>query len=125
MEKLKRAPPELVDLDVHEPVCAVSRPFRDVPVHLAANELALAASVNLFPVHGHVLRRVDADTHLVALDAQNRERHLVTDRHRLARASRKNEDLVRSGLLLVISTASKQARSHPRRLFLSPIVDGG
>ena len=42
-------------------------------------------------VHGHVLRRSDADANLVALDAQHRDGDRVTDHQGLSHPSRQNQ----------------------------------
>src|SRR5690349_19730322 len=45
--------------------------------------LALDALVNLFPVHGDVLRSVDADANLVSFNSKHGDRDVVADHHRL------------------------------------------
>jgi hypothetical protein len=55
--------------------------------------LALDALVNLFAVYGHGLRRVDADTYLIALHPQNRDGDFITNHDGLSNPSRENEHL--------------------------------
>src|SRR5882757_3845699 len=43
--------------------------------------------VNFFAVNRHVLGSIDADPHLISLDAQNSYRDLVTDHHGFADSS--------------------------------------
>src|SRR5580698_3269709 len=57
----------------------------------AAFLLALDALVDLFAMHGHRARGVDAETHLVALDAEHRDRDFVTDHECFAHAPGKDQ----------------------------------
>src|SRR5204863_385110 len=57
------------------------------------NIVALDALVDLFPVHGNALGRVDADPYLIALDPQNRNGHVVADHDGLANPACENEHL--------------------------------
>src|SRR5215469_9916714 len=53
--------------------------------------LAVDALVDLFPVDGDALRRIDADPHLIAFDPEDRDRHVVPDHYRLADSAREDK----------------------------------
>src|SRR5579875_785695 len=57
----------------------------------AARMLLLDALINLFTVNGNLFRSRDADAHLVALDAQDRNRYLVADHQGFPHAASQNQ----------------------------------
>ena len=57
---------------------------------------ALNALVDLFPVNGDLFRSIDAAAHLVAFDAEDRERHRVADHDGLAHSSRQDKHTLRA-----------------------------
>src|SRR5690349_1772021 len=58
---------------------------------LARREFALDALIDLFAMHRHVFRCIDTDADLVALDAEYRDGHLVSDHQRLADPASQNK----------------------------------
>jgi len=52
--------------------------------------LILNAFVNLFTMYGDFLRRINADTYLIALDSQDGDRDIVADHDALAYSARQN-----------------------------------
>src|ERR1700685_4170094 len=70
--------------------------------------LALDALVDLLPMHGHVLGRVDSNPDLVALHAQYGHRDFVTNHHGLANSPgqyQHNRAPSFRGIAVTISTA--------------------
>src|SRR5579883_107920 len=58
--------------------------------------LPVDALIDLLPMHGHLLWRVDAAPHLVAFDAEDRERHRIADHDGLAHSSREDQHTLRA-----------------------------
>ena len=54
---------------------------------------ALDAMKNLFALHGDALGRVDAQSHLIAFDAQHCHRDLVPDHYRFTHSTRQDKHL--------------------------------
>src|SRR5487761_1802846 len=65
--------------------------------------LPVDALVDLLPVDGDLLRRVDAAAHLVAFDAEDRERHRIADHYGLAHSSREDKHGVRAPCCFTLS----------------------
>src|SRR5690348_10595177 len=74
--------------------------------------LVLDALENLLAMHGDILRRVDADPHLIALDAQHGHRHLVADHQGFAYPAGQNQHIDCS--MIVRSSDPQRVRAFPR-----------
>jgi len=56
--------------------------------------LTLDALVNLLPMHGNRLRRVDADADLVAFDTEHRDRDFMSDHYGFTDPASKNQHVM-------------------------------
>src|SRR6185437_1346578 len=63
--------------------------------------------VDLLPVNGNFLRRVDAAAHLVAFDAEDSKRHVVADHDGLAHSSREDKHTLRAPCCLTLSALAR------------------
>jgi len=73
------------------PGCPNSGPHPAFAGRTLVGPLGLDTFKNLFTVHGDIFRRVDTHTHLIALDAEYRDRDFLTDHDGLSDSSRENE----------------------------------
>src|SRR5690606_29944328 len=69
---------------------------------------------DLLAMDGYVLRRVDADTHLVSLDSEDGDGDFVSDHQRLAYAASQNQHVALLSLIPVCKPRTRR-NAHPAR----------